>query len=144
MDSLAADLRTMVRTPLAQAHVEAMRQVGHEVHFKARDVVVHAGTPMDHFYYMLEGEASVMHPEGDRYGTATMGPTQFVGEISFLNNSNTLLPIVALKDCTFLAVPRQEMLSLMSQIPEMSDIIVTVFAARRRALLDLMSLVVLC
>jgi thioredoxin reductase (NADPH) len=42
----------------------------------------------------------------------------------------------AVRNTRVLDVPRSEMLSLMSQIPEMSDIIITVLAARRRRQLD--------
>ena len=47
-----------------------------------------------------------------------------------------LLPIRAVQDSKVLAIERDVMLEVMRQIPEMSDIIVTVFAARRRAMLE--------
>src|SRR5260370_41663021 len=42
----------------------------------------------------------------------------------------------AVRDTRVIEVPRETMLTLMSQIPEMSDIIITVFSARRRRQLD--------
>jgi thioredoxin reductase (NADPH) len=42
----------------------------------------------------------------------------------------------AIRDSRFLVVDREPMLALMARVPEMSDIVVSVFAARRRRLLE--------
>ena len=133
METLAADLSTMVRTPLADSHVRAIRRIATEVTFDAGEIIANVGDPMDHFYYVLEGEVEVIDPwTRERYLPATLGPTQFMGEIAFLNGGTYSLPMRAAKATTLLSAPRAEMLQLMSQIPEMSDHIITVFAARRR------------
>ncbi len=137
MESLAADLRTMVRTPLHDAHVRAMRRVGQVIELKAGDWLAKAGETADRFDYIEDGEVGAVDPmTGERYGESTLGPTQFFGEVSFLSGGKLVLGARCLKDTRVLSVPREEMLELMSAIPEMSDIIVTVFAARRRALLE--------
>jgi thioredoxin reductase (NADPH) len=46
------------------------------------------------------------------------------------------MPMRAAQDTRVIEVPRASLLRLMSEIPEMSDIIITVFAARRRRQLD--------
>lgn len=133
MESLAADLTTMVRTPLADAHVRAIRRIADEVSFEAGETIASVGEPMDHFHYILEGEVVVVDPwTGERYLPFSLGPTQFMGEIAFLNGGSYSLPMRAEKPTKLLSVPRMQMLELMSQIPEMSDHILTVFAARRR------------
>jgi hypothetical protein len=43
---------------------------------------------------------------------------------------------VAVRETRVIEVPREAMRTLMSRIPEMSDIIITVFAARRRRQLE--------
>lgn len=137
MDSLAPDLRTMVRTPLTEAHVAAMRRIGAEVSYAAGEKITHLGQSQSHLHFVLEGELEAIDPvTGGRYGDATLGPGQFTGEISFLNGSRVMLANRAVQDSVLLEVPRVEMLQLMSEVPEMSDIIVTVFAARRRRLLE--------
>src|SRR6202049_3488079 len=79
----------------------------------------------------------VVNPYTDeRHLPSTLGPTQFMGEISFLNGGAWSIPMRAVRDTRVIEVPREAMLTLMSQIPEMSDIIITVFSARRRRLLD--------
>ena len=137
MESLAADLRTMVRTPLEPEHVRAMRKIGETISVKAGEMLVPVGALVEAFYYLEEGELEAIDPiSGERYGAGTLGPTQFFGEISFLTGGYALLGARAVVDSRVLRVEREEMLRLMSQIPEMSDIIVTVFAARRRRMLE--------
>src|SRR5450631_1160777 len=137
METIGADLRQMQRTPLAAAHVEALRTAGEIATYPAGTFLARPGEPMDRFVYVEEGEVEVVNPYTDeRLFPQTMGPTQFVGEIAFLNGGAWSLPFRAARDTRVIEVPREAMLTLMSQIPEMSDIIITVFSARRRRQLD--------
>ncbi len=137
MESLAADLATMVRTPLAPDHVARMREVGQVVDFKPGDTIAAFGSPSDAFFYVEEGQAAVYDElTGEQYGNATIGPTQFSGEISFLTGGTAMLTTRAVSAMKVLRVEREAMLVLMAQLPEMSDIIVAVLAARRRRLLE--------
>jgi len=137
VETIGRDLREMQRVPLASTHVAAMRAEGSEVRYAAGEFVVQLGDPIDRFVYVEDGEIEVVNPfTGERHFPSTLGPTQFMGEISFLNGGVWALPMRAVKDTRVLQVPRTAMLRLMSEIPEMSDIIITVFAARRRRQLD--------
>lgn len=133
MESIAGDLATMKRIPLEEGHVAALREAGSERSYPAGTLVADAGAPMDRFIYVVEGEVEVVDPfTGGRYVPTTIGPTQFLGEISFLSGGNFTLPMRACADTRVIEVERQTMLALMANIPEMSDIILTVFTARRR------------
>ncbi|MEM7612358.1 MAG: FAD-dependent oxidoreductase [Pseudomonadota bacterium] len=133
MESMAADLRVMQRTPLHDSHVDALRAVGKEHVFQAGDPVIDIGQRVDRFIYVLDGEIELYDPfTGERSVPHTLGPTQFVGDISFLNGGVSTLPMRAAAETKALIVPREAVLRLMSEIPEMSDILITVFAARRR------------
>lgn len=133
MESIAGDLRVMARTPLEPDHVAALRKAGHERHYAAGEMIAEAGSPMDRFIYVEEGEIEVVDPyTGGRYVPSTIGPSQFVGEISFLAGGNFNLPFRAVADTRVIEVARAPMLALMANIPEMSDIILTVYTARRR------------
>lgn len=137
MESLAADLSQMRRTPLHASHVEAICTAGSEVEFAEGELVAKAGDRADRFVYVLDGEIEVVHPfTGERYLPSSLGPTQFAGEISFLAGGTNTLSLRAAKTTRAIVVPRETMLELMSQIPEMSDIIITVYAARRRRQLE--------
>ena len=137
METIGADLRQMQRIPLAASHVEALRAAGKIATHPAGTFLARPGEPIDRFVYVEEGEIEVVNPYTDqRHLPSTLGPTQFMGEISFLNGGAWSMPMRAVRDTRVIEVPREAMLTLMSQIPEMSDIIITVFSARRRRQLD--------
>ncbi|MDJ0712138.1 MAG: FAD-dependent oxidoreductase [Woeseiaceae bacterium] len=137
MEYLAGDLRQMRRTPLHDEHVEAIRRAGTIVRFGKGEMVARVGEPANRFVYLLEGEVEVVHPfTGERHLPTSLGPTQFAGDIAFLGGGNHTLGLRAAADTRAIVVPREDMLELMSRIPEMSDIIITVYAARRRRQLE--------
>lgn len=136
MESIGVDLATFVRTPLADEHVAAMRKIGEVATFEPGDLLAKLGEPISHLYYVIDGEVEAVDPRtGGRYAEASLGPTQFFGEIGFLNGGNNLISARVVVPSTILSVPREPMLELMNRVPEMSDNIITVFAARRRRLL---------
>jgi thioredoxin reductase (NADPH) len=137
MESIGGDLRQMQRTPLADSHVEALRAAGSVATYPAGAFLATPGDPVDRFTYVEDGEIEVVNPYTDkRHLSSTLGPTQFMGEIAFLNGGAWSMAMRTVRDTRVIEVPRQAMLTLMSQIPEMSDIIITVFSARRRRQLD--------
>ncbi|MDE1466247.1 FAD-dependent oxidoreductase [Aurantiacibacter sp. D1-12] len=138
MEAIAADLETMRRVPLADNHVAMIREIGKERSYAAGEVVAEVGEPMDEFVYVLEGEIEIVDPWSDeRLLEASLGPTQFMGEIAFLNAGSWFLPLRAAKDTKVIAAPREAMLELMGRVPELSDHIISVFAARRRRQFEL-------
>jgi thioredoxin reductase (NADPH) len=137
METIGNDLRQMQRTPLAVSHVEALRAAGKTVRYSARVLLSRPGEPMDRFTYIEEGEVEVVNPYTDeRHLPFTLGPTQFLGEISFLFGGTWSMSMRTVSDTRVIEVPREAMLTLMSRVPEMSDIIITVFSARRRRQLE--------
>lgn len=137
MESIGNDLRQMQRTPLAASHVEALRAAGKVVTYPAGVTLAHPGEPTYRFIYIEEGEVEVVDPYTDaRHLPFTLGPTQFMGDISFLYGGAWSMALRTARETRVIEVPREAMLRLMSEIPEMSDIIITVLSARRRRQLD--------
>ena len=137
METIGGDLRQMQRTPLSPDHVAALREVGHVNNYPAGAYLARQGEPADRFTYVEKGEIEVVNPYTDeRHLPSTLGPTQFMGEISLLNGGNWSMPMRAVSDTDVIEVPRDAMLILMAQVPELSDIVITVFSARRRRQLD--------
>ena len=133
MESIGLDLATMQRIPLAESHVARLRAVGREVTYGAGQIVTEAGDSMDRFIYVVDGEIEPFDPTtGLRPINATLGPTQVAGELSFLSGGAWGLAMRAVSETTTVEVERPVMLALMSEVPELSDHILTVFAARRR------------
>jgi thioredoxin reductase (NADPH) len=137
METIGADLRAMQRTPLADSHVAALRAAGRAVTYPGGTFLAQPGDPADRFIYVEDGEVEVVNPYTDRrHLAATLGPAQFMGEIAFLDGGAWSMATRAVRDTRVIEVPREAMLTLMAQIPEMSDIVITVFAARRRRQLE--------
>jgi len=137
MESIAYDLRQMQRTPLSDSHVKALRAAGKITSYPAGTFLARPGQRIDHFVYVEDGEIEVVNAyTNERMLPSTLGRQQFMGEISFLNNGVSSIAMRTACDTQVIEVPREAMLTLMSQIPEMSDIIISVFAARRRRQLE--------
>lgn len=137
MEYAAPDLSTYVRKPLSPDHVARLQDAGEVVAFQPGEALVTFGQPSSAFFYILEGEAAAYDEvTGERYGNATLGPTQFTGEISLLTGGTAMLTNKAVTRVRAIRVPRDALLQLMAAIPDMSDIIVTVLAARRRRLIE--------
>ncbi|NKX48811.1 FAD-dependent oxidoreductase [Rhodobacteraceae bacterium R_SAG8] len=133
MESFANDLSQMQRTPLHADHVEALREVGTIRTYGAGDTIIRPGDPLEELLYIESGEIEVVHPiTQERTIAATMGRSQFTGEIGTLSGAVSMIQMRACETSTVIAVQNADLIKLMSRIPEMSDIILTVFAARRR------------
>ena len=138
METLGQDLETMRRVPLAPAHVDAICAIGGERFYPAGSIVMDIGERLDRFVYILEGEVEIANPyTGERMFSHALGPTQFMGEIGFLSGATNYLKMRAAVDTRVIEAPRAAMLELMSRVPELSDHIITVFAARRRKQFEL-------
>lgn len=133
MESFADDLTQMHRTPLTDDHVSALRDVSEEVTWDAGYTIIRPGEPVDRFVFILDGAIEVFDPlTGDGYLSAYLGPGQFIGEIAFLSGTAAALALRTREPSRVLVAQRADVLALMSKIPEMSDIIISVLAARRR------------
>src|SRR5258707_15057772 len=69
-------------------------------------------------------------------GRAPRRPGQFVGDRSFPSGGNYFLAMRAVSRTVTIEVAREAMLDLMARVPELSDHIIAVFAARRQHLIE--------
>jgi thioredoxin reductase (NADPH) len=114
-----------------------LRAAGKVVTYPAGAFLARPGEPADRFRYVEDGEIEVVNAYTDqRHLQSTLGPTQFMGEIALLSGGAWSMAMRAVCETRVIEVPREAMLTLMAQIPEMSDIVITVLAARRRRQLD--------
>jgi thioredoxin reductase (NADPH) len=137
METIGGDLRAMSPQPFLPEYLEAMRQVGQERLYRAGEIITPVGQRMDRFLLVLDGQVDIVHPfTGETLIAGAMSTGQFLGELNFLNAGTNTTPTRAGSDTLMLEVPRTAMLELMARIPELGDHIITVFAARRRRLLE--------
>src|SRR5271156_1469399 len=133
MEAIGGDLREMQRIPLGPTHVAALREAGAVVQYETGAFLARPGQPIDRFTYVEEGEIEVVNAfTGERLSPSTLRPSQFMAEIPLLSGGNWSMLMRAACRPRVIEAPRREVLRLMSEIPEMSDIIITVLSARRR------------
>jgi thioredoxin reductase (NADPH) len=133
METIGGDLSNMPFTPLGEAEVALLRTIGRERRFAPGDMVFDTGDAQDRLYYVEEGEIEVVDPlTGERKVSSTLGPRQFTGEIGVLGGSSVTLPLRACKPTRVIEVDRDPLLAAMADSPELSDHLLTIFAARRR------------
>ena len=137
METIGGDLRAMSPQPFLPEYLEAMRQVGQERLYQAGEIITPVGQRINRFQLVLDGQVDIVHPfTGETLIAGAMSAGQFLGELNFLNAGTNTTPTRAGADTLMLEVPRPEMLELMARIPELGDHVITVFAARRRRLLE--------
>ncbi|QIL02125.1 FAD-dependent oxidoreductase [Sphingomonas sinipercae] len=137
MESIGGDLATMTPRPFSAEHHEAIRAIGVEREYRPGDVVQEIGEPLDRFVLIESGEVVIIDPDtGEPYQDASLRTGQFMGELAFLNGGSMTLTMQAAETTRTIEVPRPAMLRLMSDVPEIGDHILTVFAARRRSLFE--------
>lgn len=112
-----------------------LRRAGATRTYAAGEDIATVGSAMNEFIYCEEGDIEQVDPRtGEGMGPPTIGPTQFLGEIAFLNGGGWSFGVRARIPTRCTVVPREAMLELMARVPEMSDIIIRVYTARRLAL----------
>ena len=137
MESIAGNLAEMQRTPLREDHVARLREAGRECSYPAGTIVAEAGDPQDRFIYVLEGTIDVLDPfTRQTFLPSNIGAAQFMGDIGLLAGGVFNLPYRATTAVRTIEVERETMLALMRELPEMSDIVITVLAARVRRLFE--------
>lgn len=118
METIGNDLRQMQRTPLAASHVEALRAAGTITTYPSGTYLSRPGDAVDRFIYVGDGEIEVVNPYTDeRHLPSTLGPSQFMGEISFLNGGAWSMPMRTVRETRVIEVPREAMLTLMPKFP---------------------------
>lgn len=133
MESIGDDLAVMTPRPFNDEQMAQLRAISVERTYERGETISAVGKPLDRFVLVLDGEIEVANPyTGERLVPSTLGPGQFMGEIAFLNAGAVTLPMRSAVRTRTLEAPRAAMLELMSRVPEISDHVLSVFAARRR------------
>jgi thioredoxin reductase (NADPH) len=102
-------------------------------HYKAGDVLVHVGEHDFKFYVIRSGEVEIIDQTGDVPATiAVHGRGEFTGDVSHLTGTAAIFTAVALSDCEAWAISSELLRQLINQCPEVGDIILRAFMARRQ------------
>ena len=93
----------------------------------AGQVLTKEGEHGNEFFIVLEGEVEVRH--GDRV-IATRRPGDYVGEIALLDKRPRTATVVATTPLSVEVLSRREFMSLLAEVPELSEQILATIAQR--------------
>lgn len=93
----------------------------------AGQVLTREGEPGFEFFIVLEGEVEVR--QGDR-AIATRRAGEYVGEIALVDRRPRTATVVATTPVSVEALSRREFVSLLAEVPELSEQIMATMAAR--------------
>jgi thioredoxin reductase (NADPH) len=85
---------------------------------------------------VLDGETEVVDRANADHVLRTSGPGEFNGELGLLNGQSAFAACIVRKPGKALLVPRAGVHEIIATIPELSQLLVTAFAARRQLLMQ--------
>jgi CRP/FNR family transcriptional regulator len=120
---------------LEQGELERFSQVAVPRSFPAGTRVFHEGDNSDACYIVREGSFRVTreHSDGRAITLATLGPGEIFGELAMLDGDNRSASAEALSDGELLALPANDVRSLLARHPEIALKLVAGLVRRLRA-----------
>jgi thioredoxin reductase (NADPH) len=101
--------------------------------YAAGDVLVHVGDRDFKFFVVRSGEVEILDQTGDVPATiAVHGRGEFTGDVSHLTGTPAIFTAVALSDCEVYAIAGDRLRQVINQCPDLGDIILRAFMARRQ------------
>jgi thioredoxin reductase (NADPH) len=122
---------------LTTEEIDAFRPYGETERFAEGDYLFHAGDDQYCLYIVLSGELQIIDPtrDGDDVvNTAT--ENAFLGEIGLLTGQRPFLSCRATKAGEALCIHPRRVQEIVSRAPELSDILVAAYSARREILMQ--------
>ncbi len=127
-------LELLEQVPLFRAcsprELETIASITDETSVSAGTVVAEKGRPGHEFFLILTGTAKVQLPDQE----VTLGPGEFFGEMSLLDNEPRVATVVAETDLDLLVLGSREFSTLIADVPAIARNVMKVLAQRLRAL----------
>jgi thioredoxin reductase (NADPH) len=117
---------------LSQEQVDLLARHGEERTAEAGDFLFRVGDRSYPFMAILEGEAAIRTDSG--HELIRHGPMGFVGELNLLTGQTVFLNAVATEPMRYIAVDRMVLRDLLFENPDLSDLLLSAFVARRELL----------
>jgi thioredoxin reductase (NADPH) len=132
MNDRAAEIRSTRAPTLREDQIEILRRYGQTKKTDAGDILFRAGDTSNDFIVILDGVVEVIDDfvgEARTIGTFLAG--RFLGELNMLTGQAMYLTAVVREGGEVLAIPRERLKEVVTEEPNLSDIILKAFLARR-------------
>jgi thioredoxin reductase (NADPH) len=117
------------------SQIAKLRRFGTTWNAHADEVLIEVGEAIPGLFVVLEGQTRIVDRANNDRVIRTTGPGEFNGELGILTGQRAFVACVAAEPGTLLFVPSTRVEEIIANIPELSDVLVTAFAARRQLLM---------
>lgn len=117
---------------LSQEQLDLLAEHGDERNAEVGEVLFAVGDRSYPFMAIIEGEAAIRTESG--HELIRHGPSGFVGELNLLTGQTVFLNAVATEPMRYIAVDRMVLRELLFENPDLSDLLLSAFVARRELL----------
>ncbi len=125
-------MTSTVSTTLTEDQIEFLRPFGHMTKTEAGQILIRAGDTSNDFIVILEGEVEVIDDfAGEAQTIGLLEAGSFVGELNMLTGQALYLSAVVREGGKVLAISREQLKEIVAEEPNLSDIILKAFLARR-------------
>src|SRR6266566_2909946 len=131
----AQDLNAMAFPMLTEEQITQLaRYAGASTKtFRAGEALFRAGDRDPKFFVIKSGELEIIDVTGDQPKTIRVqGPGDFTGDIGHLTGSPKVVSAIARSDCEVYEMSEAELRKVLNQDPQLSDVILQAFIARRQ------------
>src|SRR5215208_3474397 len=132
MNDRMDEIRSTRAPTLREDQIEILGRYGQTRKTKVGDVLFRAGDTSNDFIVILEGEVEVIDDFAG--GARTLGvfhASRFLGELNMLTGQAMYCSAMVRKDGKVLAIARERLKEVIAEEPNLSDIILKAFLARR-------------
>src|SRR4028118_693071 len=132
MTDRSSEIRSTRAPKLREDRVEVLRRDGETRETAAGQLLFRAGDTSNDFIVVLEGEVEVIDDfAGEARTMGVMRAGRFLGELNMLTGQGLYLSAVVREGGEVLAIPRERLKEVVTEEPNLSDIILKAFIARR-------------
>src|ERR687896_2251767 len=136
MNDRAAEIRSTRAPTLREDQIEILRRYGQTRKTEVGEILFRAGDTSNDFIVVLEGEVEVIDDfAGEARTIGVFLASRFPGELNMLTGQAMYLTAVVRKGGEVLAIPREKLKEVVTEEPNLSDIILKAFLARRAYLM---------
>ncbi|HEY2481350.1 MAG TPA: FAD-dependent oxidoreductase [Caulobacteraceae bacterium] len=128
------ELRRRANAPLPEGAVAKLEAAGHRRRVVAGEVMYRSDDRAYPFVYVVSGALEIRDPTGLLLGAMT--PGQFTGELALLLGQTSFSDCVITEAGEVIVVPQHQAIELVQLDPEIGDLLLQAFAARRMLLIE--------
>jgi thioredoxin reductase (NADPH) len=132
MTDRTGEIRSTRAPKLGEDQIQVLGRYGRRVKTQAGEVLFRAGDASGDFIVVLEGEVEVIDDfAGEARTMGVMRPGRFLGDLNMLTGQPIYLSAVVRVGGEVLAISRERLKEVVTEEPNLSDIILKAFLARR-------------